>query len=142
MPDTSVMVAALSSWHIHHRRALRYLDSRLDAGATMVVAGRTLVETYAVLTRLPPPYRMAADHAAQLIEAGFVGGVRIVTLPARKYRELINVAAASRIAGGRIYDAEIGACAVSADVDELVTFNERDFAVLPGLEGRVVVPPN
>jgi predicted nucleic acid-binding protein len=62
------MVAALCAWHEHHTRALAELDRRIDAGEHLVVAGPAVVETYAVLTRLPAPYRLSARDAAETLE--------------------------------------------------------------------------
>lgn len=71
LPDTGVMVAAVCGWHEHHRRAVRALEARLAGGDTLVVAASALIETYAVLTRLPPPHRLAPGDAGTLVHANF-----------------------------------------------------------------------
>lgn len=55
MPDSNCLVALFAAWHEHHDRTVREIDRRLDAGEALVLAARTLVETYAVLTRLSAP---------------------------------------------------------------------------------------
>ncbi len=52
--DTSVVVAAFASWHEGHRSALAVLarHPRLPA--------HVAVESFSVLTRLPPPHRAPA----------------------------------------------------------------------------------
>lgn len=52
--DTSVVVAAFASWHEGHEAALRALRRGVRLPA------QVLVESYSVLTRLPPPHRAAA----------------------------------------------------------------------------------
>jgi len=47
------MVAALCAWHEHHERAIHEIERRLAQGELLIGAAPALVETYAVLTRLP-----------------------------------------------------------------------------------------
>jgi len=56
MPDTSCMVAAVSTWHLHHDPAKNAIERRLVAGEYMIIAAPELVESYTVLTRLPQPH--------------------------------------------------------------------------------------
>lgn len=142
LPDTSVMVAAICSWHEHHRAALAELEVRLTAGETMVVAGPTLVEAYAVLTRLPAPHRLSPGDAHALVAGNFVEGREIAVLDATGYASLIDRALANAVAGGQAYDAVIAACAGSAGVDALLTFNERHFRRIVEAGTSVVVPPD
>ena len=65
--DTSCLVAAACSWHDHHEATIADLDSRLDAGATPVSLAPVLVESYAVLTRLPLPHRLSPGDAHELL---------------------------------------------------------------------------
>ena len=53
LPDTDCMVAAVSAQHQHHERAESEVNRRLAADEPMFVATPTLVEAYAVLTRMP-----------------------------------------------------------------------------------------
>src|SRR3989304_5930435 len=73
--DTSCMVAAVCSWHEHHDGAAAAIEDRLDAGERLAVPAHAPAESYAVLTRLPAPPRLAhrgirapraRDHAAHL----------------------------------------------------------------------------
>jgi predicted nucleic acid-binding protein len=135
------MLATVSNWHEHHEQAIRELESRLAAGETMVVAGPALVEAYSVLTRIPPPQRLPPARALSLIEANFDGpDVETVSLSPAEYRLLLRQGPEQGVAGGRIYDAVIVACGLSAGVDVLLTFNERHFRALAAEKIRVVVP--
>lgn len=113
---------------------------RLASGEEMRIAGPALVETYAVLTRLPAPNRLNPADCWGLIEANFLGKTPPVVLDPAAYVSLVRDAALSRTAGGQIYDAVIAACAKLAGVDTLLTFNERHFAPLAGPDMHVVVP--
>ncbi|MGH2350560.1 MAG: PIN domain-containing protein [Chloroflexota bacterium] len=140
LPDTSCIVAALCSWHEHHARAEQELTKRLERGETMIAAAPALVETYAVLTRLPPPHRLSAADALALLETNFAGETEVIALDAAAYWSLLQRASADGIAGGRVYDAVIAACAVQGKAGIILTFNERHFLPFrrPGLE--VVAP--
>lgn len=131
LPDSSTMVAALCAWHEHHSRATAELERRLNAGQRLVSAAPALVETYSVLTRLPPPRRLSPATARTLLESNFMGEtVDVIALNAEGYHHLIDTAPNDGIGGGRIYNAVIAACATSGGVDVLLTFNEHDFLSL------------
>jgi predicted nucleic acid-binding protein len=138
--DTSVLVAVLCSWHEQHTTAVGDLERWLAAGATMVVAGPTLIEAYAVLTRLPAPYRLAAADAHTLITANFVHQQEVVTLPAAGYVELLDRLVAADIAGGQAYDAVVAECARQTRVDALITFNPWHFTSVPAQSLTIAVP--
>jgi predicted nucleic acid-binding protein len=140
MPDTSVIVAAICDWHDRYEHARNELERRLDAGERMILAAPTLVESFAVLTRLPPAYRVSAREATVLIETSFLSGSEIVALSGDDYAQLVRAAPDDGIAGGRVYDRIIAACAVRAGVATLLTFNVRDFTRLPLGPVAVVVP--
>jgi predicted nucleic acid-binding protein len=135
------MVAALCAWHEHHERAVREIELRLGNGEALVVAAPALIETYAVLTRIPPPHRLSPTSSKMLLEANFMGdGVETVALDADAYRRLLERAPERDIAGGRIYDAIIVACGLAAGVDVLLTFNDRQFRSLVPQGVQIVVP--
>jgi predicted nucleic acid-binding protein len=135
------MVAALCAWHERHEWIIQQLDQRLDAGERLVVAAPALVETYAVLTRLPPPHRLSPIITRSLLEANLLDHAsELVALDAESYRRLIGSAPDRDIAGGRVYDAVIVTCAQSAGVDALLTLNGRHFSSLIELGMGIVVP--
>jgi predicted nucleic acid-binding protein len=119
---------------------LAEIENRLHDGETMAVAAPTLVEAYAVLTRLPSPHRLSPADALDVLVTSFVQQGELVALEAASYRVLLQSAPAIGVAGGQTYDAVIAACARAAGVSTLLTFNERHFLPLawPGL--AVVVP--
>jgi predicted nucleic acid-binding protein len=138
--DTSCMVAAVCAWHERHRHALTAVERRLARGERLAVAAHALVETYAVLTRLPPPHRMAPADAWALVHTNFVEGATVVTLSGPAHVALLERLAKARLAGGRTYDALIAACAAQAKVEALLTFNARHFDLPP--PGVAVVDPS
>ena len=137
--DTSAMVAAVCTWHEHHRAAAAAIEARLDRGERLTVAAHALVETYAVLTRLPAPHRLAPSDAWRLIDANFVSSASIVILDAAAHATLLRELAAAGIGGGRPYDAVIAASIRRAGVTVLLTFNRRHFDLHE--EGLIVIEP-
>ena len=101
--DTSVAIPALLPWHRHHALAIQALPAR-----TRLVA-QVGVETYSVLTRLPPPHRVEPEIALAYLRARFEFPPAV--LRARSYEKLLVTAAAEPIRGGAIYDALVGATA-------------------------------
>ena len=114
--DTSVVVAAFASWHEGHAAARRVLA----AGPTL--PAHVLLETYSVLTRLPPPHRAPAPIVAEFLARSFPGAP--LALPARAHVKLIEDAARAGLAGGAIHDALIAATAIHAHA-RLVTRDRR-----------------
>jgi predicted nucleic acid-binding protein len=101
--DTSVVVAAFASWHEGHEAALRALRRGVRLPA------QVLVESYSVLTRLPPPHRAAAPVVESFLAERFPGAP--LALPGSEYRALLRAMAAAQVTGGAIYDALIAATA-------------------------------
>ncbi|MFM9033990.1 MAG: PIN domain-containing protein [Mycobacterium sp.] len=103
--DTSVVIAAFAPWHEAHAAA----RSAVTAGA--VVPAHVVTETYAVLTRMPEPFRMDAATVAEYLLRQWGG--RVIAPGAELYESLAAAAAAAGVAGGGTYDALVGLTAQS-----------------------------
>ena len=101
--DTSVVVAAFASWHEAHRSAA----SCLSRGPR--IPAHVMLETYAVLTRLPPPHRAPSHLVLAFLKQRFKASP--LTLPGMAQASLLERISASGLSGGAIYDALIGATA-------------------------------
>jgi predicted nucleic acid-binding protein len=139
MPDTSCMVAAVSSWHEHHKRAINEIQSRLKKKQRMIIAGHSLVEAYSVLTRLPAPHRISAQDANAVLQSNFIKNGITIALDASAYQSLLHSASAQGISGGQVYDALIAASARQAKAETLVTLNKSHFESIAG-DLEIVVP--
>ncbi|MBI4699934.1 MAG: PIN domain-containing protein [Deltaproteobacteria bacterium] len=138
--DTSCVVALVCAWHPDHAATLAPIERRLDAGATLVLPGPALVESYAVLTRLPAPHRLAPADAWRVLEASLRRPARLVSLSAAEHWELLALLAAAGIAGGATYDGLIATAARKAGAGVLVTWNLRHFARWADKDLAVVTP--
>lgn len=99
--DSSVVIAAFASWHEGHRAAAAALARNPQ------VPAHALVETFSVLTRLPPPHRAPGRLVAAFLAERFSRPP--LALPAAGHLRVIEEAAASGMTGGSIYDALIAA---------------------------------
>jgi predicted nucleic acid-binding protein len=124
--DSSVIVAALLAWHEKHQPAVRALERALGSRYGVVIPSHVLVESYAVMTRLPAPHRLAPSDALHLLRDNFAS-VRLATFNARSVWPALQRLAAAALGGGITYDAIILDAAADAGATELLTLNERDY---------------
>lgn len=125
LPDTSILIAAFCAWHEHHEIALKAL-TMADKRESLMIAVPVLVETYAVLTRLPAPHRLTPRSAAEMIHSNLQSN-ELVTLQRRGCWKMLADFAKREISGGLTYDAIVVACAAQSRVRALLTLNRRDF---------------
>lgn len=123
--DTNVVIAALLSWHEHHETAATVVEGHLSGG-DLVLPVPALLESYAVMTRLPAPHRLAPGVAFELLHESFRSVKLASVRTAGTWTTLRELVEAS-IAGGRSYDAWIVKAALAAGATKLLTFNVRDF---------------
>lgn len=135
--DTSCLVAAVLSPHEHHAATGAELARRRVAGQQFLVAAHGLTEAYAVLTRLPPPYRLSAADAFAVLDRNW-GKVESISLTSAEAWRVVREHAGAGIGGGRIYDGHIAQCARKAKAQEILTWNVRHFDGATGI--RAVAP--
>lgn len=138
--DSSVLIALVCGWHQHHEAATSMIEDRLRGGAALVVPAHALLESYAVLTRLPAPHRVAPADALALLDGNFRRGVEVVALTADRVWDLLDGAPRAGIHGGRTYDAAIAMAARRGRAGELVTLNRRHFEGFADAALRVTSP--
>ncbi|MBK9545590.1 MAG: hypothetical protein IPO51_06970 [Dehalococcoidia bacterium] len=127
----------MMEWQQHHRVARAEVTRRITSGDQLVIPAHCLVESYATLTRFPAPHRMSPATAIGLLRRMYVGRATIFAPAAADYLPLLDRSARASVAGGAIYDAAIGAAAVAAGAELLLTFNVRHFERLGlGIEVR------
>lgn len=128
--DTSVLVAAVLSWHPEHQVARAALRERVAT-----IPGHALVELYSVLTRLPAPHRLAPEAAAVVVESL---PLDVCVLPAEQHRGLMTSLARAGIRGGAVYDALIGATAAHHDLT-LLTRDRRARVAYDAVGARYAI---
>jgi len=137
--DTSVLVAAFHVDHPQHQPSFDLLVSCKKDNACCGI--HSLAEVYATLTGMRAATRRASGDQALL----FIGNIRerlsVVGLDEQEYFQMLEASAAAGLAGGAIYDAILGHCALKAGAETIYTWNTKDFLRLPAtIAGRVKMP--
>jgi toxin FitB len=132
--DTSCMIAAISGWHEHHEVTIGEIESSLHHNDQLLIAAPALIESFAVLTRLPSPHRLSPATAATLLETNFRSDDAVM-VSGEEYWALILSAPDRGIAGGVVYDAVILACAIAAEADNQIT-RRSDIEETPWPTGK------
>lgn len=115
-PDSSVAIAALLADHEAHDSSEHALSS------CQATIAHVMAETYSVLTRLPPPHRIAPQKAAELIDARLPA--ERVALDAEAQCLTPSRLARAQVAGGSTYDGLIALTALEHDL-ELISRDRR-----------------
>lgn len=126
--DTSAAVALVVGDHVHHESTFRALHAR-----ELGLAGHAAFETFSVLTRIPPPSRMAPAAVQRLLASNFP---QTRFLSPSHAAQLLQSLAEHDIAGSTVFDALVGAAAlehgltlVTRDRRALATYRELGTAV-------------
>jgi hypothetical protein len=129
--DSSVAIAGFASWHEQHAIARKVLarGPRLAAHAAL--------ETFSVLTRLPPPHRAQPGIVADYLRRRFPDPP--LGLSPDRYLDLVGDLAQRDIVGGRVYDALIGLIAAENHAT-LISLDRRAVLVYEAV-GAVVEQP-
>ncbi|MBD1844796.1 PIN domain-containing protein [Cyanobacteria bacterium FACHB-63] len=140
--DTNIIVASLTQGHEMYSRCRAWLD-RVAVERTIegFISTHSLAESYSILTRLPPPYRISPATANYLLIENLAQFTKI-SLTAEDYQAVIQKVVQLNISGGGIYDALIAQAALKANVDSLLTFNARHFIGLGTEIARLVQIPS
>jgi predicted nucleic acid-binding protein len=118
--DTSLVIAAFASWHESHEAARRALDGGLR------LMEHCALETYSVLTRLPPPHRTSGEVVREFLTARFPEPW--LRMNEQAYKDFILGLPDRGVTGGAAYDALVAATAAGCDA-ELVTCDRRALPV-------------
>ncbi len=140
--DTSVLVASVVELHNDYERASAVLERVQSGKDEGVISAHSLAETYATLTRFPPPFRHSPEQALLSIEENFLKHFKTASLSGSDYAALLREAAAARIQGGTIYDAVLMKCAAKENVARIYTLNLKHFqAVAPRELAGILAAP-
>jgi predicted nucleic acid-binding protein len=126
--DSSVVIAAFASWHEHHAIARKAMAARPR------LIAHAAVESYSVLTRLPPPHRASPDIVHAFITGRFTEP--FLTLSETGYQALLATVAAGQILGGPAYDALIAFTAAEHNAT-LMSLDQRAAATYETVGAQV-----
>jgi predicted nucleic acid-binding protein len=135
--DSNCLVALALPAHEHHTATHADFQRRRASGQRVVIAAHVITEAYSVLTRLPPPHRLAPPDAFAVLDGSW-GKSEVVALTALEWWRVLRGCARTGIGGGRVYDSAIAECARKAKAAEILTWNVRHFESMTGV--RAVSP--
>jgi predicted nucleic acid-binding protein len=136
--DSRVLIPIVATWHENHERSIRAVDVRMRAGWKPIIPANVLLETFAVLTRLPAPFRVKPEIAREALAATLPGSGMEVS-PLDCLQAMQNVDRAS-LAGGKVYDAAIAECAVRCGASLMLTFDASDYSRVRPPAFEIAVP--
>lgn len=138
--DTSVIVSGLFSWHKDHAAASAALVELLEGKSEVILPLTSLIESYAVMTRLPPPHRISAKDALELLEGSFKSRSILIGLEGEEGWDLLRDLSQRNLFGGTSYDGLILTCARKGGAKRILTFNRSDFERVATPDIEIVVP--
>lgn len=128
--DSCILIAGLHANHPLHATASDWLIRNVSA-SELVVTHHSVLETYAVMTRLPGEFRVSASEAKQLIEASIRQNMTIAPFSHDSIWQCIDSLVSQAAEGGRSYDCFIAEILIQFGVEAIATFNASHFSNLP-----------
>jgi predicted nucleic acid-binding protein len=136
--DTSVLVPAFVEEHVHHELSLAaFLRADKKTGCC---SAHSLLEFYAVITRLPGRDRISSDQVLLLVQ-NIRERLTIISLSPEDYFAVLEKSAAARVFGGTVYDVLLAHCALKASAEILCTWNVKRFQQFGGEIAKRVQTP-
>jgi predicted nucleic acid-binding protein len=131
-------VPAFVEEHVHHELSLAaFLRADKKTGCC---SAHSLVEFYAVVTRLPGRDRISSDQVLLLVQ-NIRDRLAIISRSSEDRFAVLERAAAARVFGGTIYDILLAHCALKASAEILYTWNVKHFQHFGGeIATRVRTP--
>jgi predicted nucleic acid-binding protein len=136
--DTSVLVPAFVEEHVHHELSLAaFLRADKKTGCC---SAHSLLEFYAVITRLPGRDRISSDQVLLLVQ-NIRERLTIISLSPEDHFAILEKSAAARVFGGTVYDVLLAHCALKASAKILCTWNVKHFQQFGGEIAKRVQTP-
>jgi predicted nucleic acid-binding protein len=136
--DSTVLVAALIAWHERHRAASAAIEAAL-ARKTLVIPAPALLETYAILTRLPAQHRLPHADAFHLLRSSYATA-RVAASKSRDAWSALRRWSVAGIGGTDAHDMQILEIAREAGAKTLLTFRRAELERLT-VAGLEIVEP-
>ena len=132
--DSSVIVAAVHANHPLSKISATLLNDAFQNHA-VIVAHHSLLESYAVLTRLPSDFRLTPAEAEGVLRETLEANATLAPFKGEQMWPVLARLAQIPAAGGSSYDAFIIHALGDAGVDAIATFNANEFRRLsPGMQ--------
>lgn len=125
--DTSILIAGFVASHPKHKEVLPWIQRARAQELEWAVSAHSILECYAVLTRLPLSPRLSPSLAKIILEENVEKSAKVISLSADDYFSLMKNAANLGLTGGIVYDAIILQSAKKIKAKGILTLNMKDF---------------
>ncbi|HQB82648.1 MAG TPA: PIN domain-containing protein [Candidatus Rifleibacterium sp.] len=125
--DTNVMVYSIDQESRYFSASNRLINSENN----IYISSKSLAEFFAVVTRAPV-ISISAKEALEIVE-WFTASFQIVFPDYRSLDVLLKLLKKHQPKGLKIHDFEILSIGIAQQIDELATFNAKDFAAGEGI---------
>ena len=133
-----MLVAGVISWHERHRPAAAALEAAL-ARKSLLLPIPALIESYALLTRLPAQHRLAPADAFHLLRSSFATA-RTAAPRTRDTWAMLRRFSVTPVGGNDVHDALLLDVVRDAGAKVLLTFRRKELETL-GATGIELVEP-
>ena len=137
--DSSVIIAGVHAAHPYHAPAVDWLTRMLPVH-DLIIAHHSVLEAYAVLTRLPGDHRVTPSEARDLLTVSVKENMTIAEYSSEGIWAALGSFVMTAVVGGHSYDAFVANILHSAGVDAIATFNPAHFRGLAN--GTRVIDPS
>ena len=127
--DSCILVAGIHASHPLHAVAADWLIRNISSNE-LIITHHSILEIYAVLTRLPGELRITGPEAKQLLESTVRPNMQIADFSASSIWDCIDSLVNHSAVGGQSYDAFITEILTNAGVEAIATFNTTHFIKL------------
>lgn len=127
--DSCILVAGVHANHPLHAIASDWLIRNIPLNK-LIVAHHSILEAYAVLTRLPGEFRISSSEARKLLETTIQPNMRIAAFSETSIWDYINSLVLQQAIGGHAYDGFIAEILIHSGVEAIATFNVFHFTHL------------
>ena len=125
--DSSILVAGVHANHPLHAVAAGWLIKNIPLHE-LIVSHHSILETYAVLTRLPGELRLTGLEAKQLLESTIKLNMRVADFSSSSIWDYVDSLVDQSALGGRSYDVFIAEILSKSGAESIATFNTRHFS--------------
>jgi predicted nucleic acid-binding protein len=136
--DTSILIAAFFSGHVHHEPSILLFASASKTQSACAL--HSLAEVYAGMTALPVRPPIPSEQAFLFVQE-IRARLTLVSLKEQEYFETIQRAAELGFTTGRIYDALLLRSAAKCEAEAIYTWNLKHFrSIAPELSPIIRTP--
>ena len=125
--DSSVLIAGVHANHPRHAVAAKWLIRNISLHELMV-SHHAILESYAVLTRLPGQWRLTGSEAKKLLESTIKPNMRIAGFKASSIWHSLDSLVNHSAVGGHSYDVFSAEILCQSGAEAIATFNTRHFS--------------